>query len=83
MARGLNPGNKVDPSNPSMGTGKCKTPHDNLHVNNKVVGGDLRGGGYKGKTSPGGIMSIPEHYQTQNGETHKDPNKRAKVTGGK
>ncbi len=82
MAKGLNPGNTVNPSSPSMGVGKYKTEHDMKHENNKVVGGDIRGGSYKGKTSPGGIMSIPEHFATQNGDTKQKPNKRAKVTTG-
>ena len=55
------------------------TPHDKLFVNSKVVGADLRGGDYKGKTVPGRIMSIPSHYQTQNGDTSKLPDKAALV----
>lgn len=77
-------GTSCDPTNPNMGNAarSPKTPHDNLHQNNKVVGGDLRGGGKKGQTEPGPIHNIPKHYETQNGDLKKPPNKRAKVTTG-
>lgn len=71
----------ADPSNPNMGNSArvSTTPHDMAHRDNKVVGGDLRGGGHKGNTAPGGIHSIPAHYQTQNGDTGKLPDKRSLV----
>ena len=74
-------GANCDPTNPNMDNASktCKTPHDNLFVNSKVVGSDLRGGEYKGKTVPGRVMSIPAHYQTQNGDTDKLPDKAALV----
>jgi hypothetical protein len=77
-------GTGCDPTNPNMGNAakSPKTPHDNQHQNNKTVGGDVRGGGYKGKQQQGGIHSIPEHFATQNGDTKQKPNKRAKVTTG-
>jgi hypothetical protein len=74
---------ELSPSSPSEETGKYPRNPVEPHENSKVVGDDLRGGAYKGKMKSGGIHSIPEHYQTQNGNTKELPDKKAKVTGGK
>ena len=45
-SQGLNPGNHVDPSNPSFETKKLSIPHSMDSNTSKTVGanGDLRGG---------------------------------------
>ena len=81
MAKSLiNPGNKTDPSNPSMGNAARPNNIGSSmeHNSSRVVGTDLRVKG-NGKVEKSLPWSIPNRFDTQDGKTKA--NKRMKIEG--